>query len=125
MSSRPFPFALHHRTVDGTMVLELHGEVDLWAQRELFPRVAELLGRPSPDVVVDLRPVIFLDAGGLRLLVQIKDHVALRDGSLRLVRGTPAAWRAVQITRLDHVFTVVNDLPGAAADRSPGRALPT
>ncbi|GAA3130653.1 STAS domain-containing protein [Streptomyces rectiviolaceus] len=106
-------FGLHHRVVDGSVILTFRGELDAWADQELAPRLAELLDRPGADVVVDLRQVTFLDAGGLRLLVRVKGLAAARQCSLRLVRCSPRVWRVLRITRLDRSFTVLDDMPAA------------
>ncbi|MEU5951851.1 STAS domain-containing protein [Streptomyces sp. NPDC047525] len=104
-------FGLHHRVVDGSIVLTFRGELDAWADLELAPRIAELLDPPGVDVVVDLRQVSFLDAGGLRLLVRIKGLAVARRCSLRLVRSSPRVWRVLRITRLDRSFSVLDGMP--------------
>ncbi|MGW5735117.1 MULTISPECIES: STAS domain-containing protein [Streptomyces] len=106
-------FGLHHRVVDGSIVLTFHGELDAWADQELSPRIAELLAQPDTDVVVDLRQVTFLDAGGLRLLVRIKGRTLAKRRTLRLVRSNPRVWRVLRITRLDRSFTVLDSMPAA------------
>lgn len=106
-------FALHHRVVGESIILTFRGELDAWADQELAPCVAELLDRPGADVVVDLRQVTFLDAGGLRLLVRIKALAVARRCSLRLVRSSPRVWRVLRITRLDRSFTVLDGMPAA------------
>lgn len=104
-------FQLHHRTLDGAFVLVLSGELDAWADQELAPRAAVLLARAGPDVVVDLRDVTFLDAGGLRLLLRIRERVLFHGGRVRLVRGEPRVWRVLRLTGVDSVFDVVDGLP--------------
>ncbi|MEU6674722.1 STAS domain-containing protein [Streptomyces sp. NPDC046853] len=106
-------FGLHHRVVDGSIILTFRGELDAWADQELSPRIAELMARPDEDIVVDLRQVTFLDAGGLRLLVRIKGQAAARRRPLRLVRSSPRVWRVLRITRLDRSFTVLDGMPAA------------
>lgn len=106
-------FGLHHHVVDGSIVLTFRGELDAWADQELSPHIAELLDRPGADVVVDLRQVTFLDAGGLRLLVRIKGRTAAKRRTLRLVRSSPRVWRVLRITRLDRSFTVLDAMPAA------------
>ncbi|MFC8124036.1 STAS domain-containing protein [Streptomyces sp. NPDC057302] len=104
-------FGLHHRVVDESIVLTFRGELDAWADLELSPRVTQLLDQPGVGVVVDLRQVSFLDAGGLRLLVRIKGLAIERRRSLCLVRSSPRVWRVLRITRLDRSFTVLDSMP--------------
>ncbi|MFH8561717.1 STAS domain-containing protein [Streptomyces sp. NPDC017988] len=101
-----FTFGLQHRVVNGTDVLAFWGELDAWADQELTPRVTALLDQAGHQVVADLRKVTFLDAGGLRLLVRIRQYVAAGQGTLWLVPGSPRNWRVLRITRLDRTFTI-------------------
>ncbi|MFG2647988.1 STAS domain-containing protein [Streptomyces sp. NPDC048436] len=106
-------FGLCHRVVDGSIVLTFRGELDAYAERELAPRMAELMNLPGTDVVADLRRVTFLDAGGLRLLVRMKRQATARGRPLRLVRSSARVWRVLHITRLDRSFTVLDVMPAA------------
>lgn len=106
-----FTFGLRHRVVNGTDVLAFWGELDAWADQELTPRVTALLDQAGRHVVADLRKVTFLDAGGLRLLVRIRQYVAAGQGTLWLVPGTARNWRVLRITRLDRTFTIPASAP--------------
>lgn len=113
-----FTFGLNHRMVNGTDVLAFWGELDAWADQELTPRVTALLDRAGRQVVADLRKVTFLDAGGLRLLVRIRQQVASAQGTLWLVPGSARNWRVLRITRLDRSFTIPAGAP--YTNRRPG-----
>jgi anti-anti-sigma factor len=108
MNTQNFPFGLHHRTLADTIILEFEGELDVWAEHELAPHVAELLDHTGLDAIVDLRSVTFLDAAGMRLLVNIRNQIAHQQGTLRVVPSTPRVWQAMRITRLEHAFTVLD-----------------
>ncbi|NBE52167.1 STAS domain-containing protein [Streptomyces boluensis] len=113
-------FGMRHRLMDDTLVLVLHGEIDAWAQQVLGPRLTRLLAeRPSRQVVVDLRPVTFLDASGLRLLVRIRRHCVARGTRACLVRGVPRVWRVLQLTRLDVCFDAWDALPAEWEEAGP------
>ncbi|CAM5288926.1 MULTISPECIES: STAS domain-containing protein [Streptomyces] len=116
MSADELAFWLRTRTVGTTIIIELHGELDMLAHRELGPRVHALVRAAATDVVVDLRAVTFLDAGGIRLLLAIREHVAYRGGVLRLIRGTPRVSHILRIVRLDGSFTIIDALPRVPAE---------
>lgn len=63
----------------------MRGEVDLATVEDLRERVADALRGPHPDVVIDLSAVTFMDAAGLRPLLearaQLGDRLWLRDPS--------------------------------------------
>ncbi|MDI3403670.1 STAS domain-containing protein [Streptomyces cavernicola] len=105
-------FGLQHRSVGETLVLVLYGEIDAWAHQVLAPRLTGLLVElPWREVVVDLRPVTFLDASGLRLLVRVRRHCTARDARVFLVRGVPRVRRVLLLTGLDRCFTDWESLP--------------
>ncbi|MFF3645246.1 STAS domain-containing protein [Streptomyces sp. NPDC002564] len=107
--------------VNGTDVLAFWGELDAWADQELAPRVMALLDRVGPRVVTDLRGVTFMDAGGLRLLVRIRQQVARNEGTLWLVPGSARTWRLLRITALDQAFTIPASAPVPCARAGPRR----
>ncbi|MFE9370320.1 STAS domain-containing protein [Streptomyces sp. NPDC006711] len=123
MGADELAFWLRARTVGSTIIIELHGELDMLAHRELGPRIRTLVCRGDADVVVDLTAVTFLDAGGIRLLLAIRDQVARRDGVLRLIRGTPRISCILRIVRLDAAFTMLDALPHALAEDADADAV--
>ncbi|MFP3988909.1 STAS domain-containing protein [Streptomyces sp. E11-3] len=103
---------MRERILGEAAVLELHGEIDFLATAELTPRIEALTAHQAADLIVDLTRVSFMDAGGLRLLVRVRDHVACRGGELRVVRGAPRVMRLFRITGLEYTFAFVDCLPG-------------
>ncbi|MBC9714779.1 STAS domain-containing protein [Streptomyces sp. TRM66268-LWL] len=122
-SQDDFTFGLRHHVVGNTLVLVPQGELDAWAGQHLAAPVTELLRRPRPDVIVDLRALTFLDAGGLRLLLRIREQVADHQGTLRLIRGQPRIWLVFRLTRLESAFTVL-DRPPAPIESQYGEDIP-
>ncbi|MCX5387708.1 STAS domain-containing protein [Streptomyces sp. NBC_00083] len=120
-------FGLWERVAAAATVLELFGEIDIEALTALGPAVEKLIDRQAPEVVVDLRPVTFLDAGGLRLLVAVQDGVAARGGTLRVVRGAPGVMRLFRFADLESAFVLLDRIPPALTDDAnpPGPAPPT
>jgi len=72
------------RTDDGTTVVTLRGELDLLAVIALGPALDEVTAGEHLDVVLDLRPVTFVDCCGLGLLCRVRNRVRARNGRLRL-----------------------------------------
>ncbi|MEV0219844.1 STAS domain-containing protein [Streptomyces sp. NPDC050704] len=120
-----FTFGLHHRVVGETLVLEPRGELDAWADQELSPRLAVLLDRPRPrpHVIVDLRQVTFLDAGGLRLLIRLRNRATANGSTLRLVGACAGVRHVLRVTRLDRAFTLLDE-PPPPLDASSGHSIP-
>ena len=70
----------------GTVVVAVHGEVDMLTAPELAAGLEQQLDRASA-LVVDLSEVEFFGAAGLEVLVQVQSETRQRGLSLRLVVG--------------------------------------
>jgi anti-sigma B factor antagonist len=103
-----------------TVVIELHGEIDILASLTLTPRTDPLVAEQPRDVVVDLRAVTFLDGGGLRLLDRIQDGAVARGGRLRIVRGTARVMRVFRLACAERDFTFL-DGPPTTSGQDDGR----
>ncbi|MFE9172078.1 STAS domain-containing protein [Streptomyces kebangsaanensis] len=121
MSESPARPAPSHteRTVGSTTVVTLSGEVDLAARLSLAPRLDVLTAGPRPDLVLDLRPVAFIDCAGLGLLCRARNRVAARGGRLRLVSDNASFRRILRSTGLGGVFVLLPEF-GAAPATAPG-----
>ncbi|MFE9115104.1 STAS domain-containing protein [Streptomyces collinus] len=73
---------------------------------------------PCPDLVLDLRPVSFIDCAGLGVLCRVRNRVRARHGRLRLITGSIRLARVLRHTGLAGVFEVLPGMP-RGADTSP------
>ncbi|MFD5626675.1 MULTISPECIES: anti-sigma factor antagonist [unclassified Streptomyces] len=114
----PAPLSRHLRVHrhQGHTVLELHGEIDILAAVEITPYLDSATGGPTPQVVIDLRPVEFFDCSGLRLLYRARRRVLDRDGRLYLVCTHPLTLRILKVTGLAHLLP-----PSASLDEALAR----
>ncbi|MFE0103461.1 STAS domain-containing protein [Streptomyces sp. NPDC059009] len=103
-----------------TLVVEVRGDLDILAATRLSPQLEHFAQEPYPCLVLDLRPVSFMDCSGLSLLVRVRRHVVARDGELTLVIDRPFFRRVLRLAGLSGVF-VIRDSVGDALGRR-GRA---
>ncbi|WP_345945056.1 STAS domain-containing protein, partial [Streptomyces albus] len=101
----------------GRTVVELHGEIDLAVALATTPQLYALTAAPAPRLVVDLRPVTFIDCSGLALLVDIRARVLAGSGSFTLVCADPRVLRLLWITDLTEVLAPVPALPDDGGPR--------
>lgn len=116
---RPVSIALERRPETATAVVALEGEVDLRFHaplKEIFVREVD----DGYHLIVDLSGVDFLDSTCLGLLVGVlrrtQDRARRLDRDptkLVLVVTAREVWRTLEITNLDHVFTVVDRIEDA------------
>jgi anti-sigma B factor antagonist len=102
-------------TVNGTTVVELRGEIDLVTAIPLAAHLDAVSSGPHPDLVLDLRPVAFIDCAGLGVLCRTRNRVLARDGRLRLVTGSRRFLWILRAVGLGGVFEVHPDLSTALA----------
>lgn len=98
-------------------VLEVRGDVDLGAGRELAERLASALA-DGGGVVVDLEGCTFIDSSGLNALLRAARSSAHPDGRRRLAVHAPQSGtvrRLFSLTRTYDLLPVHDDLEGARA----------
>jgi anti-sigma B factor antagonist len=89
-----------------TVTVELRGEIDIVTAEPLSARIDALTSGPTPDLVLDLRRVTFIDCRGLAVLCRARNRVMRRGGRLRLLVDSPHIPRLLRLTRLADVFEV-------------------
>ena len=98
---------------DGVHV-ELSGELDLATAAKLEDELKRVERGGPALIILDLRPLEFMDSSGLRALLAA-DARAREDGRrLVLIRGDERVQRVLRITRLDERLEIVDDVDAAA-----------
>ncbi|GAB2814099.1 anti-sigma factor antagonist [Streptomyces daliensis] len=111
----------HH---DAYWLVKAAGELDIATLPLLEHDLHAALVRPAvPRLIIDLRPVTFLDCAGLGLLCRVRGRVRRREGWLRLVYAAPVTVRLFGYAGLTDAFPAhasVDDalqgIPSAARD---------
>lgn len=84
------------RRVNGFIVLELHGEIDLAADLQVRAHVDAATEIDEPRVVVDLRTATFIDCSALRILCYARRKALASRGGMGLVCTSPDIWPSSQ-----------------------------
>lgn len=89
----------------GTVRMLVYGELDTPHTDVLQNAVADLLRGPRPPAIdVDLHGVSFLDAAGIRALLQCHADAERQGCRLRVTGAAPGPYRVLEITGLlDHL----------------------
>ncbi len=98
--------SLSGRTVGGTTIAELGGELDIACAPALRDQLLGLLRRGSSRLVVDLSKVSYCDASGLAVLVSTGRRARLLGGSLRLAAVSPQVDEELHVTGLNRHLRV-------------------
>ena len=92
---------------DGVHV-ELSGELDLATAPKLEDELKHVEDTEPALIILDLRPLSFMDSSGLRSLLAADSRARERGGRLVIVRGDERVQRVLRITRLDERLEIVD-----------------
>jgi len=108
---------LSTREVDGTTIVAVGGEIDVYTAPKLRDRITELVADGVFTIVIDMESVEFLDSTGLGVLVGGLKKVRAHDGSLELICTQDRLLKIFRITGLAKVFVIHDSADGALAAR--------
>ncbi|WP_378733440.1 STAS domain-containing protein [Nocardia brasiliensis] len=104
---------------DIAMIL-VDGEIDLRTAPSFRDQLSRVFGARSAMVVLDLSPVTFLAAAGLRVLVDAQTQAEKTRRRMVLITKARCVDRALEVTGLAPSFHRVRSLDAVLADSAPG-----
>jgi anti-sigma B factor antagonist len=106
------------RQEGGATLLALQGELDISSTERVEQELRRVEEKSPPTLVIDLRPLRFIDSTGLRLVLGA-DLRARREGRrLVIVRGPDTVHRVFRIALLDRRLQFVDDTSSVELDGS-------
>ncbi|MET7682432.1 STAS domain-containing protein [Streptomyces sp. NPDC005423] len=93
-------------------MVEVSGEIDMASAGLLVEHLDAATAGPEPDVLVDLRSVVFFDCSGLRVLCRAERRARERGGRLRIVSDGPRLHRLLRASGLLKRFPPLPGMPG-------------
>jgi anti-sigma B factor antagonist len=112
------------RVVDGVIVAELSGDLDLASAPDLREQLLGLLRPGASRLVLDLSRVAFCDASGLAVLVGASHRARVLGGFLRLAAVSPPTTRVLQLTGLHRHLSIYPTVHAATVAPSDGFGRP-
>jgi anti-sigma B factor antagonist len=100
---------------DGTYVVAVRGEIDLFTAPEFKEKIAAALDSGSSLVVVDLCGATFMDSSSLGILIAAHRRLQLAGGRMAIAADAPAILNTFAITGLDGVLDVTRTRDEALA----------
>ena len=95
---------------DGTFVVALSGEIDLYTAPELKAELLRLVAEEPRRIVVDMTDATFVDSTTLGVLLGAVKRLRLQGGELEIVCSDLNIRRILSITLLDRAFTIYESL---------------
>ena len=109
MTTRPTAdFALEHTRALGVSTVRVAGRLvaGVGAEHPAWTQVP--VGDGATQVVVDLRDVTAIDAGGLGGLLRLRHMLARRGARLTIEAASPRVARVLRLARLDAVLGIAS-----------------
>jgi anti-anti-sigma factor len=102
------------RPENGTTVLVLAGELDLYRAPEIEDALASADGEQVSDggagcLTVDLRSVTFLDSTAVAILLDASRRQSARGGELLVLVGPQTPMTAFEVTGFDRLLSIRKD----------------
>jgi anti-sigma B factor antagonist len=97
---------------DGSVVVSLAGELDLYNAHEVREALLECCAEEPSRLVVDLSGVTFIDSTALGVLIEARTRVANKRSFMLAAPGLETR-RALEISGLDRHFSVHDDVATA------------
>jgi anti-sigma B factor antagonist len=102
----------------GAAVVAAVGEFDLAMSTELRDELEAAVRELSPHLVIDLSRTLFLDSSGIGALMSAAKLARTSGGWVRLVAPQPNVRRVLELTQIDTVLDLYDDVD-AAVDGVP------
>jgi len=97
-------------------VLTLNGDLVIGEPESAFKKtVTRLLEEGRVHLLVDLSAVNFLDSSGLGALVRALTNSQKEGGQTKLLHAGPQIRKLLEMTRLDSVFEIHDDIEAAVS----------
>ncbi|HOY65119.1 MAG TPA: anti-sigma factor antagonist [bacterium] len=94
----------------------VNGEIDLYNAHKLKEKIGQTMdGMDSPNMVLDLKDVDYIDSTGLGILIGIKRRVSENKGELALVLRSDRIHKLFEITGLINIFAIARSSEEAIA----------
>ncbi len=99
---------IKHRLISDVMVVDLAGR--LWIlDLPLRDRMNELINEGHRRFVLNLAGVQYVDSSGLGQLISIWTSIRNKNGHMTILNPTKRVLKLFDITRLNTIFTILED----------------
>ena len=113
MTDQPESIIKHESIEDGLLVF-LEGEIEFSKAPYLRTTLIALLEQEKPKrLIIDLSLVPYMDSSGIATIVEVLQWQRRESNSLILIGLQDKVHSMLEITRLDQLFTIADDLDAA------------
>jgi anti-sigma B factor antagonist len=99
-------FGTHASRTNGTAVVSVRGEVDLYTAPYLWAEIDDVIAESPDRLVIDLSNVTFIDSSGLSVLVRAHKRLRPVDGTVVVRGAAEQVSMTLEVTKLNTVLAV-------------------
>jgi anti-sigma B factor antagonist len=116
--------SLTERSKEGIVILDAKGQIVAGEGADrLRERIRALAEAGTPNVILDLAHVDYIDSSGLGALVMSFSALRKKEGTLKLLNLTRRNVELLVLTKLETVFEVFDDEQNAVNSFFPNREI--
>ena len=90
--------------VPPSLIVEIHGEIDIFSAPGLRDELLRVIRRHGPQLALDLAGVTFIDCAGVNVLLATRRRAGLEDGSVDVIGASPRVRRVISLLGLEWAF---------------------
>lgn len=110
------------RSLEGVLVVDCNGRLVFGEESAALRDMVKKLLAQSPQVVMNLREVNYIDSGGLGTLVSLFTTARNAGGAVKLASLSQRVGDLLQVTKLFTIFEVFDNEEAAAQSFKKGTA---
>ncbi len=103
------------REMDGVLVLDLEGEIDLHRSPEVREEIGKFIARKGPALAINFQKVSYIDSSGLATVIDAFQRMRGYGGKLALVSLAKPVRSVFEVARLDKFFQIFDEEAAAVA----------
>jgi anti-sigma B factor antagonist len=117
---------IQEREREGVVILDLKGRITSGPEAGSFREAATAVaGRPSPNLVLNMAQVDYVDSTGLGAMVMVANSFKRNNGKVKLLNMNKRNIELLVMTKLATIFEIFNDEVDAINSFFPDRAIRT
>ncbi|MBN2092048.1 STAS domain-containing protein [candidate division KSB1 bacterium] len=94
----------------GITIIELFGEIDLDSSPDVRKQILTITQKKSPKIIINLAGVTYMDSSGVATMVEGLQRTNAYNGLFVLVNLGPGVREVFELSRLDKVFKIYEDI---------------
>ncbi|MBX7059330.1 MAG: STAS domain-containing protein [Leptospirales bacterium] len=93
---------------DNRIIFELEGSLDIYTSLDLKAALEEHVKGESPDVIIDMDRLTYIDSSGIGILIKALNYVQGIKGKLSVANLKPAIEKVFKVSGLTSYFEILS-----------------